>query len=120
MSRDFDEVNAAIGGSLRKLRKQRGMSLEAVGNVIGMTYQQVQKYETGRNRISARNLYVLARFFEVDITAFFSGMTTEPPELEIAAIAAKLDRIAREHPEAAKTLFALVTELVPAQKLDPR
>jgi transcriptional regulator with XRE-family HTH domain len=70
--RDPDDVH--VGGRLRLLRTARRLSLEELGRRIGVTYQQIQKYETGANRISASTLYRIATVFEVSPTYFFEGL----------------------------------------------
>lgn len=72
MCRDED-IETKIGERIRAARKHRKMSLADLGNELGLTYQQVQKYETGRNRISASTLLKLADILEVEITYFFAG-----------------------------------------------
>jgi len=51
-----------------------GMSQEKLGEHLGLTFQQIQKYEKGANRISASKLWDIARFFKVDIGYFFEGL----------------------------------------------
>lgn len=60
-------------------RKLRGMSLKRLAALLNLTYQQVQKYERGHNRISAGRLYELISILEVPITFFFEGAAAEPP-----------------------------------------
>jgi transcriptional regulator with XRE-family HTH domain len=57
-----DPIDIAVGLRLRVLRKQRGVSQEQLGAAIGLTFQQIQKYERGANRISASMLVKAARF----------------------------------------------------------
>jgi transcriptional regulator with XRE-family HTH domain len=53
------------------LRKERGLSQTALAARVGVTFQQLQKYETGKNRLSASRLYRLASVLGVDVSAFF-------------------------------------------------
>ncbi len=69
-------VDINIGQKIRELRLARGMSQENLGNKIGITFQQVQKYEKGVNRILASRLYDLAKVLAVDIVHFFSKSDT--------------------------------------------
>ena len=55
-------------------RKVRGVSQEQLGDALGLTFQQVQKYERGTNRVSASKLYESARFLGVPIAYFFEGL----------------------------------------------
>lgn len=66
-----EEVDKVVGANLRRLRKERGYSQQDVGDLFGITFQQVQKYENGTNRISCGKLYVMAGAFGVNINAFF-------------------------------------------------
>ena len=56
-----DPIDVAVGLRLRTLRKSRGMSQEQLGRALGITFQQIQKYERGTNRISASMLVKSAR-----------------------------------------------------------
>lgn len=73
---DRDEFDVRIGALVRSFRTSRGVSLETLGKSLGVTYQQVQKYETGANRISASTLSRIARFLGVSITVFFEDEDT--------------------------------------------
>ena len=65
-----------IGRKIRALRLQRGLSQSGLAEGIGLTFQQVQKYEKGTNRVSAGRLQRIADLLHVPITFFYSGMTT--------------------------------------------
>lgn len=67
-------VDAHVGQRLRLLRKERGLSQTALAARVGVTFQQIQKYETGKNRLSASRLYRLASVLGVDVSAFFDGL----------------------------------------------
>jgi transcriptional regulator with XRE-family HTH domain len=66
-------VDLHVGGRVRMRRKFIGMTQEGLGDVIDLTFQQVQKYERGANRISASKLYQIAKTLHVPITYFFEG-----------------------------------------------
>ncbi len=55
-------------------RKMLGVSQERLAEALGLTFQQVQKYERGANRISASKLYDIARFLSAPIAYFFEGL----------------------------------------------
>jgi len=59
---------------LRAKRKELGLSQTQLADVIGTTFQQVQKYEKGTNRISAGRLWQVAKCFKVPIEYFFDGL----------------------------------------------
>jgi transcriptional regulator with XRE-family HTH domain len=65
--------DAAIGHKLRTLRLERGMSQSALGRVAGVSFQQLQKYEKGDNRVSAGRLQRIAAALNVPVTVFYAG-----------------------------------------------
>jgi transcriptional regulator with XRE-family HTH domain len=72
--RSADEVDAHVGRRLRQRRIALGISQEQLGADLGLTFQQVQKYEKGQNRISAGRLYKLALILSVPVQYFFEGV----------------------------------------------
>ena len=70
-------VDVHVGSKLRLRRTLLGMSQEKLGDAIGLTFQQVQKYERGANRVGASRLYDLARVLEVPVEYFFADMPDE-------------------------------------------
>jgi transcriptional regulator with XRE-family HTH domain len=62
---DIDPIDMAVGATLRRLRQERDLSQQALGRTLGMSQQQVQKYERGINRISASMLVRAAQVLEV-------------------------------------------------------
>lgn len=58
--------------NLKKLRNSKGVSQKEAGDILGVTYQQYQKYENGSNRISAEYLYILARELGFKMERFFT------------------------------------------------
>ncbi len=79
---NIDPVDYHVGQNVRKFRRMRNMSQSDLSEIIGVSYQQIQKYETGKNRISASVLYKFAHLFEVDVQAFFDGLTPESIDLK--------------------------------------
>ncbi len=69
-------VDVHVGARLRVRRTLLGMSQTTLGDAIGLTFQQVQKYERGSNRISASRLFALTRVLDVPIQYFFDDMPT--------------------------------------------
>lgn len=63
-----------VGARVRLARQSRGISQGDLGRQVGLTFQQVQKYERGFNRISAGRLYEMAIILDVDVTFFFEGL----------------------------------------------
>ena len=66
--------DAEIGRKIRALRLQRGLSQSNLGDGIGLTFQQVQKYEKGMNRVSAGRLQRIADMLNIPVTFFYGGM----------------------------------------------
>jgi transcriptional regulator with XRE-family HTH domain len=67
-------VDAVVGQRIRACRLASGMSQADLGAAIGVRFQQVQKYETGSNRVSASRLWAIADALSVDVTHFFNGI----------------------------------------------
>ena len=67
-------VDIHVGTRVRLRRKQLGVSQERLAEALGLTFQQVQKYERGANRISASKLWDTAGFLAVPIAFFFDGL----------------------------------------------
>lgn len=69
-------VDIHVGNRMRMQRKLMGLSQEALARSIGVTFQQVQKYERGVNRMSASRLFDFAKVLQVPISFFFEGVET--------------------------------------------
>lgn len=90
MSVTSNPIDVHVGNRIRLRRTLLGMSQERLGNALGLTFQQVQKYERGRNRVGASRLYDLARVLDVPVAFFFEGLTshdTIPPQPETGNVA---------------------------------
>jgi transcriptional regulator with XRE-family HTH domain len=77
-------VDVHVGKRVRHRRWMVGMTQQQLGDIVGIKFQQIQKYETGMNRISASRLWDIAQALDVSISFFFEGFEGE----EIAADAA--------------------------------
>ena len=69
-----DPVDVHVGKRIRERRVSLGLSQTDLGDNLGLTFQQIQKYERGFNRISASKLWALSHLFEVPIGWFFDGL----------------------------------------------
>jgi len=69
-------IDVFVGRRARERRTLEGMSQTAVAEKLGLTFQQLQKYERGHNRISASRLYELAQIFDVPVSYFYEEMET--------------------------------------------
>ena len=79
---DAGVLDAYIGQRIKLRRTILKLSQDEVASMIGVTFQQVQKYENGMNRISAGRLFVLAKVLNVDVSFFFDGIEREVPNVE--------------------------------------
>jgi transcriptional regulator with XRE-family HTH domain len=70
------DIDRHIGSRLRQRRVMNGLTQQRVADLIGVTYQQAHKYESGTNRIAAGRLYLIAQVLGVDVGYFFEGLET--------------------------------------------
>ncbi|HEY0281840.1 MAG TPA: helix-turn-helix transcriptional regulator [Rhizomicrobium sp.] len=70
-------IDAQVGNRLRLRRMMIGMSQERLGELLGLTFQQVQKYEKGVNRIGAGRLFEIARILGVPIYYFYESVSEQ-------------------------------------------
>ena len=88
-SQRASQVDRHVGARLRLRRFETGWSQERLADHLGVSFQQIQKYERGSNRISASVLFELSRALEVPVDYFFGGLD----ELEERADFAKVEAI---------------------------
>src|SRR5690349_5543825 len=67
-------IDQHVGLRIRLRRKELGVSQEKLAHAIGLTFQQVQKYERAANRVSASKLYEMARALDTSVAYFFEGL----------------------------------------------
>ena len=67
-----------VGARVRMRRMMLGMSQEKLGDALGLTFQQVQKYEKGANRIGASRLQQISHILQVPVAFFFEGAPNAP------------------------------------------
>ena len=77
-------IDLHVGARIRMRRKLLGISQEKLAEGLGLTFQQVQKYERGANRVSASKLYEIARSLQSSVAYFFEGLA-DPTEGETSA-----------------------------------
>jgi transcriptional regulator with XRE-family HTH domain len=78
-----NETDAFVGRRIRDRRLRLGMSQVHLAEGLGLTFQQVQKYEKGGNRVGAGRLYALAQVLDVPVTYFFDGA---PPPAKVVSV----------------------------------
>ena len=90
MSKKANPIDIQVGNRVRIRRMLIGMSQERLGDTLGLTFQQVQKYEKGINRIGAGRLFEIARILGVPIDYFYDGVsaTEEAPAEETPPVMA--------------------------------
>ena len=74
MTKTPNPVDVHVGSRIRLRRMMIGMSQERLGERLGLTFQQVQKYEKGANRVGASRLFAISRILEVPVEFFFADM----------------------------------------------
>jgi transcriptional regulator with XRE-family HTH domain len=106
-------VDIHVGGRVREQRKLKGMSQGELGDSLGLTFQQIQKYERGANRIGASRLFQLSQILDVPVAFFFDGM---PSDLEMTQDNFDLDVTFSEDPRDSGDLMGSseTTELITA------
>jgi transcriptional regulator with XRE-family HTH domain len=115
--RKKNNVDILVGQRIRARRLEIGMSQEKLGERLGLSFQQVQKYERGTNRVGAGRLYELSVILGVEIPWFFSDVApstlTGPPPSQMSlhghAIGRAFDQIA--HDKVRISLLSLAREL---------
>ncbi len=71
-------VDVHVGKRIRHRRWMNGTTQQQLAEAVGIKFQQIQKYETGMNRVSASRLWDIAKVLNVEISFFFEGMTAQP------------------------------------------
>lgn len=79
-------VDRLVGRRVAEKRVALGYNQGDLGRALGLTFQQIQKYEKGTNRISASKLWMISQFFGVEISDFFEGLPREMAEGETEAL----------------------------------
>jgi transcriptional regulator with XRE-family HTH domain len=72
--RSPDPIDVHVGDRVRRRRRALGVTQGGLGDQVGLTFQQIQKYERGSNRISASKLYAIAGVLQAPIPYFFEGL----------------------------------------------
>ncbi len=111
-----EAADQKVGSNIRHLRKQFGLSQGALAEKIGVTFQQVQKYEKGMNRVGSSRLVQIASVFGVKVETLFSGITEVSeanmlPGISRDAVGLANDFDAIEDPNVRLTIRGLVKSL---------
>ena len=78
-------IDRHVGARIRMRRKILGVSQEKLADSLGLTFQQVQKYEKGANRVSASKLYEIAAALQTQVAYFFEGLADPSAEIDAKA-----------------------------------
>jgi transcriptional regulator with XRE-family HTH domain len=95
--RRANQVDLSVGGRLRQARLLAGASQEEVGTAIGVSFQAVQKYENGENRLSAGRLAAAAKFLGVPMSFFFQDDAEPAAAVDTAGFTAKEIELVRHY-----------------------
>ncbi len=98
---DAKTINIQIGVRIKRRRKLLGLTQKELGASVGVRFQQIQKYETGENNVSAARLYRLAQALDVEIEYFFAGFergqalpsASEADKIDVSRRAGAIDRL---------------------------
>lgn len=85
-------VDIHVGGRLRLRRKMLGVSQETLADALKLTFQQIQRYERGANRVSASKLYEIAKTLHIPVSFFFDGLA-DPMTNEVDGVGAAAERV---------------------------
>ena len=121
-------IDQMVGQRVRVARIERGMSQTELADAVGITFQQIQKYERGTNRVSASRLFDIARVLKLDVAWFFK----DPPAdiarlLEVEELALPvfsrleiraLKKLARLDPHIRRDAFAIIDALDGAEQAE--
>ena len=120
------QEDIAIGENLRRLRRERNLTQVELGEAMSITFQQIQKYERGMNRIASGRLPAFARVLRCDVAELFQGLETKfnptaPPETDHPQHAVRLKAARRklvklvDDSQSLETLSAIITMLETTQ-----
>lgn len=101
MSRNsIHPVDIYVGNKLRKQRLSKGLSQDELGKKVKITFQQIQKYERGQNRVSSSKLFEFAQILGVNIEYFFRGFVVSEENIsndnlneELSTLSSEFSRI---------------------------
>jgi transcriptional regulator with XRE-family HTH domain len=108
--RSANSVDRRLGQRLRARRLETGLSQERLAELLGLTFQQVQKYEKGVNRMAASRLLEIANALDVPIGFFYEGLSASTPDgvAEDGADAVVFDTLATPDGLQLITLFSSI------------
>jgi transcriptional regulator with XRE-family HTH domain len=90
------DIDLHLGKRLRRRRRLLGLTQQQVGEVVGIRFQQIQKYECGANRISAARLWQLSQALDVPVSYFYDGLSEYQPRRTLEQPESGGDNLARK------------------------
>lgn len=118
-------IDLHVGFRIRLRRKALGITQEKLAESLGLTFQQVQKYERAANRVSASKLWQVAQALSTSVAYFYEGLdpsdgsasafaAASPAELMLSADGVELARLLGqiEHPDVRRQIVELVRSLI--------
>lgn len=111
------DLCAVMGENLKKLRESRGITQTALGRAVGVSFQQIQKYERGSNAISAARLFAFSRILGFPYENFYAGLDDAtphplPPVAIHPAIMARALKIQHIADSAARTKLLKIIDIM--------
>lgn len=106
----INEIDVIAGDKLKKRRTMLGMSQADIAEAVGVTFQQIQKYEKGTNRISASRLYQFAKLLKVEPNYFFDNVVIDNSEASMEEL--NLMRIYKNFSPERKKAFSKMMRLI--------
>jgi transcriptional regulator with XRE-family HTH domain len=105
-SKEPDSIDRIVGRNIRIYRLQKGLTQTELADELGLTFQQVQKYEKGTNRVGSGRLLKIATFLGVPVTALFKG-SDEMADTDKQSI---FDQLAKPHANRLLQAFARIDD----------
>lgn len=105
------EVDRHVAGRLRKRRLELGITQQMLARAVGLSYQQIQKYETAVNRIGAGRLFCVAKALGVRQSYFFAGLDSDKTLEELAITALRGESALPLEPAVRRAIFRLLDSL---------
>ena len=110
VKKDAHIVDAAVGKKIRKLRNSRGISQGDMANALGLSFQQIQKYESTATRVSASRMYEMAQILDVTPADFFMDVVGDPAVQVLGKAQQEVEDVFGERTFAFKYEFSKVAE----------
>ena len=109
---EYEDIDKILGRRLCRRREALGISQEKLGNLVGVTFSQIQKYENASNQIRAARLYDIARHLRISIDVLFRDMesaSSSAPNEELEMMRDAFDAI--EEPRVKKQVLRLIRSI---------